>query len=268
MTQTPETAIPNPPAGGNGAPGPAAPPAKASFTLPTAKTAPKSAFADLTTFVYGPPKIGKSTLASQFPGALFLATEAGLNHLETYQIPISSWDDFIRACALILQGKHEFRTIVIDTADNLYRYCTDQICKKHGVETVGDIAGFGKGFALLNNEFHRVLTKLTQLPYGLVLISHSKQIELEDRGGKYNKTVPTLPEGARKTVLGMADVILYCTQTTGRNEANEPVEQRVIITKPSRLWEAGDRTGRLPEVMPLDFQAFKAAWLASAAKKQ
>jgi hypothetical protein len=49
--------------------------------LPTAKTQAKPALADMTVLVYGQTKIGKSTFCSQADGALFLATEPGLNAL-------------------------------------------------------------------------------------------------------------------------------------------------------------------------------------------
>ena len=67
--------------------------------LPTTKTQPKPSLADLTVLVYGQTKIGKSTLCSNAEGALFLATEPGLNALDVYQVPIQTWEDLLNACA-------------------------------------------------------------------------------------------------------------------------------------------------------------------------
>ena len=47
-----------------------------------------------------------------------------------------------------------------------------------------------------------MLTKLAFLPYGLFLISHAKEVEMDSRTGKYVRVVPTLPDKARKIVLG------------------------------------------------------------------
>ncbi|MBM3740653.1 MAG: hypothetical protein FJW39_33305, partial [Acidobacteria bacterium] len=58
--------------------------------LPTVKTQPKPNLADLTVLVYGQTKIGKSTFCSNSEGALFLATEPGLNSLDVYQVPLQS----------------------------------------------------------------------------------------------------------------------------------------------------------------------------------
>jgi hypothetical protein len=232
--------------------------------LPTAKTQPKPDLADLTVLVYGQTKIGKSTFCSQADSALFLATEPGLNALDVFQVPIQSWEDLLAACAEVTEGKHPFRTIIIDTIDNAYKFCTDYIVKKHKIEHESDL-GYGKGYALVNNEFQRVLTKLAFLPYGLFLVSHAKEIEVETRTGKYTRIVPTLPDKARKIVLGMVDQVLFCDLETATAEDGAESVKRVIRTKPSLYYEAGDRTGRLPETIDLEFRKFLDAFNAAVA---
>ena len=127
--------------------------------LPTKTTPQKQNLADLTVLVYGRSKIGKSTWCSHSDGALFLATEPGLNALDVYQVPIRSWDELLASCGEIAEGKHPFKTVIIDTVDNAYRMCSDYICTKFKIEHESDL-GYGKGWALINNEFHRVLTKM------------------------------------------------------------------------------------------------------------
>lgn len=226
--------------------------------LPKQKTPPKMSLTDLTVLVYGPSKIGKSTWCASAEGAVFLATEAGLNSLEVFQAPIGSWDELLAACKEIAEGQHAFKTVVLDTVDNAYRMCAEHVCQKNKVEHESDL-GYGKGYALINNEFHRVLTKLSLLPYGLFLISHSQERELETRTGKLTRVVPTLPDKARKIVLGMVDVILYCDLEVTADAEGKRVSRRVVRTKPSMHYEAGDRTGRLPEVIDLDFAKFAEA---------
>lgn len=223
--------------------------------LPTTKTPPKDTLSDHTILVYGPSKIGKSTWCAQAEGALFLATEAGLNNLDVFQVPIGSWEDFLNACKEVAEGKHNFKTIIVDTIDNAYRMCAEYICQKFKIEHESDL-GYGKGYALVNNEFYRVLNKLALLPYGLYLISHSQERELETRTGKLTRIVPTLPEKARKIVIGMVDVILFCDLELVTGADGKPAQKRVLRTKPNVNYEAGDRTGRLPEAIDLDFSKF------------
>jgi hypothetical protein len=142
--------------------------------------------------------------------------------------------------------------------------CTEYILAKFKVEHESDL-GYGKGYALVNNEFQRVLTKLAFLPYGLFLISHAKEIEVDSRTGKYMRVVPTLPDKARKIVLGMADMVLFCDLEAVPGEKGEQSMRRVMRTKPSLYYEAGDRTGRLPETLELDFGKFKECYNAAAA---
>ncbi len=223
--------------------------------LPNEKTPPKQSLSDLTVLVYGPSKIGKSTWCSQAEGAIFLATEAGLNNLEVFQVPITRWEEMLAACREIAEGKHSFKTVIVDTVDNAYRMCVEYICAKFKIDHESDL-GYGKGYALINNEFHRVLNKLSLLPYGLFLISHSQEREIETRTGKHTRIVPTLPDKARKIVLGMVDLILYCDIEVTQGAEGGSVGRRVMRTKPHVNYEAGDRTGRLPEVIDLDFNAF------------
>jgi len=223
--------------------------------LPTKKTRPKQDLADLTVLVYGRSKIGKSICCSQSDGALFLATEPGLSTIDVYQVPISSWDDLLAACEDIAEGKHPFKTIIIDTVDNAYRMRSEYICKKFKIEHESDL-GYGKGWALISNEFHRVLTKMTFMSYGLFLVSHSVEKEIETRTGKHTRIVPTLHDKARKIVLDMVDLILFCDLEITNGDDGNPTYCRVMRTKPSPNYGAGDRTGRLPETIDLDFNKF------------
>jgi hypothetical protein len=227
--------------------------------LPTQKTPPRNNLSDLTILAYGKNKFGKSEWCSHADGALFLATEAGLNSLEVYQQPIGNWDELLLAAKEIAEGKHAFRTVIIDTIDNAYRMCTEYICHKFKIEHESDLE-YGKGYSLINSEFHRVLNKLALLPYGLFLVSHSQEKEVETRTGKITRTVPTLPDKARKIVLGMVDLILFCDLEPATTPDGKPAYRRVIRTKPSALYDAGDRTGRLPDVIDFDFGAFTAAF--------
>ncbi|MHB9023446.1 MAG: ATP-binding protein [Armatimonadota bacterium] len=227
--------------------------------LPTQKTPPKHDLADLTVLTYGRPKVGKSSFCAQAEGALFLATEAGLNHLETFQAPINSWDDMLAACAEVAAGKHQFKTVIIDTVDNAYRLCTEHVCRTLNIKHESE-ASYGRAYAMIGNEFTRVLTKLSLLPYGLYLISHAQDTSVETRTGTITRVVPTLPEKARKIVLALVDMILFVDMEAHTDEQGESRLRRVIRTKPTMHYEAGDRTGKLPETLDLDYRVFMKAF--------
>ncbi len=207
--------------------------------------------------------VHNSSFASHFPHAIFLECEPGLNHLEVFKLPTYKWEDFLEACKLVAKGDHPFKTIVIDTIDNAFKMCSEHVCAKHGVDYEGDL-GHGKGWALVKNEWHRVLTRLASLPYGLILISHAQDKTIETRTGEYTKTQPSLPDRARNVVLGLVDIILFGDSVAKKDAAGNVIIERVLRTKPHPTYEAGDRTGRLPEVLPLDYDAFVKAFNSPA----
>ncbi len=193
------------------------------------------------------------------PEAMFFECEPGqsLGSVQGADLLVGS---VLGACKLLAKGDHNFKTLVIDTVDNAFKMCSDYVCAKHGIEYEGDM-GHGKGWALVKNEWHRVLTRLASLPYGLILISHAVDKTIETRTGEYTKTTPSLPDRARNVVLGwLVDIILYGDSVSRKDAAGNLVVDRVLRTKPHPTYEAGDRTGRLPEMLPLDYAAFNSAF--------
>jgi hypothetical protein len=228
--------------------------------LPTTKTPPKTGYKDLTVLIYGASKIGKSTFCSKADEALFLATEPGLNSLETYQIPIDSWARLKQVAEEIKSGTHKFKTVVLDTVDNAYDLCRKFVCDENKVKHESE-GSYGKIYQLIRDEFRRMLTELASFrnlphPVGFFLISHSQEKELDTRTGKQTKTMPKLPDQVREVVLGMVDLVLYCDVDKSTTEEGKISYRRVMRTKPNTYYEAGDRTGKLPECIDLDFAAF------------
>ena len=88
---------------------------------------------------------------------------------------------------------------------------------------------------------------------------------MEGRSGTYTKVTPTLPDGARKALLGFVDIIAYVDVEAEKSQEGVVSYRRVVRTKPSMHYEAGDRTGKLPEVLPLDYAAFANSLLGEEA---
>jgi hypothetical protein len=181
-------------------------------------------------------------------------------------MPITNWTEMLSACGEVAKGEHEFQTIVLDTVDNAYLFCMTHVCHENGWAHPSD-AAYGKGFAAVNNEFRRVLLKLAQLPYGLMLISHSQEKEIETRTGNYTRITTTLPGSAAKIVIGLMDLVLLCEVDAVQGDAGEYSYRRIIRTKPTPAYDAGDRTGRLPDALPLDYNEFTKAFAAATKGK-
>jgi hypothetical protein len=68
--------------------------------------------------IYSKPKLGKTTLASQFPNNLLVAFEVGYNALGgIYAVPINKWVEFKQVVSQLekTEAKEKYKTISIDT---------------------------------------------------------------------------------------------------------------------------------------------------------
>lgn len=213
--------------------------------LPSAPTKGIVSIDRLTMLLYGVTKIGKTTMLSGFPNALFLMTEKNYDHLKLYPIEISSWDDFLEALKVITTTKHNFRYIIVDTVDDLYNRCSEYVCDQLGIshESEGD---YGQGWSMVRTEFTKQLNKLFVSNYGLIFTSHVKVQETLIRGGKSTKMIPTLPNQARNILLPKVSVVGFMKPMTIKVDEKKYVERRVISFRPSEFEEVGDRTGVLP----------------------
>ncbi len=224
------------------------------FKLPDAPVKPKENLLDFKGYIYGQPKIGKTTFFSE-ANAIYADTEDGTAALEVYAVPVDSWAKFLEFCAA-LKDDERFDTVVIDTVDNLYQMCLESVCKAHGCTHPSDKDDYGKTWNLVTGEFKRVVTKLAQGPRGLWLVSHAQETKIKTRSAEITKFVPTLTGKAREFLLGFVDVILYAEMI----EVKDKGLKRILHAEPSENWEAGDRTGRLPAIMPLEWEAVSQAF--------
>jgi|2_EtaG_2_1085320.scaffolds.fasta_scaffold02436_11 hypothetical protein len=227
--------------------------AKPVGVLPTASTPPKRRIEDLSILLYGAPKIGKSSFAAQFPDALFLPTEPGLNSLDVFQAPadgtgVKDWPELSRIYSEVARGGHGFKTTVIDTIGNAYEFAAAHVCGARNVEYAGDLA-HGKGWGLIKAEFKRLITAAAKLPFGLIMIAHATNDKIEQGGSEIIKTRPTLSNACREVLLGLCDMILFFDVEKVNDDNGNVRFDRVLRTKPNANFEAGDRSGTLPAVI-------------------
>ncbi len=240
--------------------------------IPATKPAPITDLHRQITLLYGPPKAGKSTIAAAFPDSIFLATEAGLNSLDAMRwvrdatkpandpanYVTRTWDELLAAANEIITGKTH-KTIIIDTIGNACAMADRHVCEKYGEDYrgSGDLS-FGKGGAMIIGELSRFLRGLARSGMGVVMIAHSYQKEVDTAAGKLTKTVPHIPGDTKKDelytlLLGTCDIVLFMDMM--------PDGSRVIRTKPKATYEAGDRTGRLPDTLPATYAALSGAFV-------
>lgn len=223
---------------------------KSTGLLPEKKSEPTLAFDNIKGLLYGAPKVGKSTLASQLADdVLILATEPGLGGLSAFSVDIDSWDTFREVGAeLAKTDKHSI--VVVDTADELYRMCSAAVCEKLKIDHPSD-AEWGKGWQAVKDEFRLRVGKLAGLGRGTWFISHAHEIEIKSRIGSRTKTVPTLNNRGLEFLHGFCDFILYAA-----SEESKDGERRLLHTQATEAYEAGGRY-TLPDPLPLSAGTLK-----------
>ena len=169
--------------------------------------------------------------------------------------------------ALIAKGNHPFKTIVIDTVDKLCDFCEQELCTQNNVVSLSDFA-FGKGYALYKTEMSRVFQKIFALNMGVILTSHTQLTDVDTPQGRITRWTPTFPKRIQDVIIPMVDIIGFAQNVVSLNENGERVEERVLQTKTSSLWEAGDRTGRLPETIPFKYAIFERELMKSVDAKK
>jgi hypothetical protein len=219
------------------------------MTLPTTKTPPTLDMATAKLLVYGPPGIGKTTLAASVDAdhTLLLATEPGTGGIEAYVQPIRSWEEFLATGSALANDKHDFHTVAVDTADELFRFCQEHVMAQHHIAHPSDLE-WGKGWQLLSDEFRLRVGRLCNLGLGVIFTSHSKDEEVKQRVGSITRSVPTIAGQGGKFLMGFVDYILFAT-----SEHTEDGEVRMLRTSPSENWIAKARI-ELPDpiLLPKD----------------
>ena len=232
--------------------------------------------------IYGPEGVGKSTLASQFPSPVFLDTEGGTHHLDVVRFPdVRSWDDVLAAAKSLAAGGHEFKTLVIDTADWLEKRLAEHLCRKANKESIEDF-GYGKGYVLIAEEFAKFLASLdTLLACGMhiVFLAHStvRKFESPDQAGSYDRYELKLSKQVAPLVKEWADLILFTNYVTKVAESDTGRRrgiggrERVILTTHCAAYDAKNRHG-LEEKLAFGYEAiapvFASAPAAPAPKTQ
>lgn len=219
--------------------------------------------------IYGPEGIGKTTLASQFPGAVFIDTEGSTNHLDVARLPApSSWSMLLQEVDYVKANPDVCGTLVIDTADWAEKLCIESVCAKRKFSSIED-PGYGKGYVYVKEEFGVLLNRLNDLldrGVNVVLTAHAqmRKFEQPDELGAYDRWELKMLKQTAPMVKEWVDAILFCNYKTmvvnvdgkgaqkGKNKAQGG--RRVMFTSHHPCWDAKNRFG-LPEELEMSFES-------------
>jgi hypothetical protein len=228
------------------------------------------------TVIHGTQGVGKTTWAAGARSPIFVPTEDGLNDIECPRFPLAkTYQQVEAAIGELYTQAHDFKTVVIDSADWLERLIHTRVCAERKQASIEDF-GYGRGYTFALIHWRSILEGLDALRekrgMAVVVIAHSKIERFENpESDSYDRYVPRLHRSAAQLLTEWADEVLFATWRVHTRTVEEGfgrqrtkgigTGERVLKTteRPSHI--AKNRLG-LPDELPLDWKAY-AAFLPS-----
>ncbi|KAF0156246.1 MAG: Uncharacterized protein FD189_1051 [Elusimicrobia bacterium] len=226
--------------------------------------------------VYGPPKIGKTTLAADTPDPWFIPTaDGGIDNLPVRGCPVvRSWEEVLKYAGEVVKEKHEHKTVVVDTLGGAVELAAHYICRTMFNNDFGEkgFLSYGKGWIATSEEIKKLLALLDQcVDRGMMVFvtAHTGvQTVKNPIDGDYSKFCPDLDRKVWGRIAAWTDVILradfeYSMIITDKKNKRGRVEgttTRVLRCVGTSAEDAGCRAGyELPDTLPMSWEALSEA---------
>ena len=201
------------------------------MTLPTELSVPSENLAEYTLFIAGDKKVGKTSLASEFPKHFIMEFEPGnAKHLLCRYKDIHSWAECVNTLIELKENPDYCSTLVIDDVPSMYEYCYQYVRTKMKLgETEKDNYDVWR---TIKNEMTKVFHLILSLPVGKIFTSHTEVKEHETRkGATFSKLTHNLSGQCGKIVMG--PMTLNSIMTFGEKG------QRILILEGDDAVDAG-----------------------------
>ena len=224
--------------------------------------------------IYGPPKIGKTTLASEFPSPVFLQFEDGQNaSTETVgwgQEDLQSYEDVNDKLRALYEEPHDYKTLVIDNVSRLQWVVWAETCrrgddKKTDLTTIEEF-GYGKGYQYAIYVWQELLDGMNTLRVDrgmhIILLGHSRVEKFDDPDSvSYDRYEIDLHKSAVKLLEREMDCLLLVKQEVSVKQEDKGFQKkraigeginRFIYTAPRPAFIAGNRLANMPAKLKFD----------------
>ena len=142
------------------------------FKLMKKAAEPSANLSDYAIWIYGQPKIGKTTLAREFPSSYHLLFEDGAKALRVRKTLIREWP-VTRKALKAIEKAEDIGTFTFDVVEKAYDMCFKYVCGKLDVDYPDEL-GYGKGWAKIRDEFMAIVGRAMGMPgKGVIFISHA-----------------------------------------------------------------------------------------------
>ena len=225
--------------------------------------------------IYGADGVGKSTLCAGAPGAVFIATEDGLDNIDARAIdPPEDWPGVIAAVDA-LTAHPQCGTIVIDSLDwaeqMLWAWLVATRPDEKG-RKVKDIEGYGwgNGYVAAATEMRVLLAALQRAGKAgkhVLLTAHSQRKSVKNPNGEdyeqmqiklHEKAAGVVREWVHVVAFAELDIATVTEKDDGDRTKGIFTGKRILRTNPGGGYQGKSRL-TLPDKIPLDWVAFESA---------
>ncbi len=205
--------------------------------------------------IYGPPKIGKTTVLSQLDDCLIIDLEDGSDMVDALKVKVNNLSELQSIGTAIMKQGRPYKYIAIDTISKLEEWCeveAKSIYKETPMgknfdskNTGASVLSLpnGAGYLYLRMAYKKWIDKLNKLADHIILVGHLKDKMLEKKGKEVAVKDLDLTGKIKQITCANADAVGYIY----REE-----EETMISFNSMEDVTAGSRCGHLKgKTMPL-----------------
>lgn len=235
------------------------------------------------TVLYAHEKWGKTSFAAQAnkpiilmaggeDGLLTLLQSGQLKETDHFEKPAASYDGVMSHLRWLLNGDHQYGTLVIDTINAVEGLTREMVCQDVFQGNWRDYDSYGRGDTCAVHPFIDVLQLCDQLNQqrnmAIIMTAHCQVKGFNNpAGANYDRYQPELGKACWGELHKWADMILFGTfkvveqPITGQKDKAKGKfgDVRVIYTNRAAAWDAGNRYG-LPAIIECGSNGAAGAW--------
>lgn len=162
--------------------------------------------------LFGPTKVGKTTLISMLENCLVIDTESGSDFLSGLFVKANNVRELGEIVKSIKESSHKYDYLAVDTIDRVVDMMEDYVIKRYNYEnkkninTIADIP-YGGGYALLRTAVMDFITELKKISKRVILVGHRKKTIIGDTSVELTVASMDLPGKIKNLVSADSDAI-------------------------------------------------------------